>query len=175
MRKHHLLIAIAAVCFASCKTPKTQQAQTTTAPADTLHLLTEEKPGSPRDSLIISFEKTPCFGRCPVYKVKVFESGFAIYEGLNFSERLGLFSTKLSQEKIDKVYELADNTDFFQLDSVYNDPYSSDLPSTVVMLSRNGEKKRVVSRINAPEKLNIFIENAAVLLNENEWKVYDLR
>jgi hypothetical protein len=170
-----LFIALLAAVFASCKTPSAPQTQAGPVSLDTLKLVTDEKPVSPRDSLIIAFEKTPCFGRCPVYKIKVFESGFTMYEGLNFAERLGTFSTTLSREKIEKVYELANKTDFFELDSLYNDPYVSDLPSTIVMLSRNGEKKRVVSRINAPEKLNIFIENLAVLLNENEWAVYDLR
>ncbi len=170
-----LFITIIVAGFVSCKAPSSPQAQSGPASNDTLRLVTDEKPISPRDSLIISFEKTPCFGRCPVYKIKVFESGFAIYEGLNFAERLGIFSATLSKDKIEKVYELARKTDFFELDSLYNDPYVSDLPSTIIMLSQNGVKKRIVSRINAPEKLNIFVENTAVLLNENDWKVYDLR
>jgi uncharacterized protein YjiK len=129
----------------------------------------------PGDSLVIAFEKTPCFGRCPVFKIKVYESGFATYEGLNFSERLGLYSARISQKDISTARHMAAEVHFFALDTLYDDPQVSDLPAQIIQLSQNGTVHRVVSRIGAPEKLAIFGENLRVLLEEQDWQPYDLR
>src|SRR5690554_8070209 len=88
----------------SCKNQKdaaADMASNETVAQDTL-VVVIEKPVQPKDSLIISFEKTPCFGRCPVYKIKVFESGFAIYEGINFAEKMGTYSTRSEERRVGK-------------------------------------------------------------------------
>lgn len=149
-----------------------------TAPAETQKdtvVVMVEKPVTPRDSLVIAFEKTPCFGRCPVYKVKVYESGFAVYEGINFSEKLGMYATTLSKEKIERIYQSALEIDFFELDAEYDNSGVSDLPATITMINMNGRQQKVKARYNAPEKLQIFQENLAVTLSENNWQPYSLR
>ena len=101
-----LLILFVVTFVWACNGPKevadsNSEAAATTSP-DTI-VMVVEKPVEPIDSLVISFSKTPCFGRCPVYKVKVYESGFATYEGLNFAEKLGLYSYRFSNEEIEAI------------------------------------------------------------------------
>lgn len=161
-----------------CKSQKDAVSETAdnaaTAAPDTV-VLVVEKPQEPIDSLVISFDKTPCFGRCPTYKVKVYDSGFATYEGLNFSERMGLYSTRFTPAQIDKVYQTALEIGYFDLKSEYNDPLVTDLPSTISRIHYKGQDHRIMARMNVPEKLKIFHENLAVTLLEKDWKPYSNR
>ena len=68
-----LFIAVLAATI-GCKSQKstaTDLVESEPKVQDTLVVFIE-KPVQPKDSLIIAFEKTPCFGRCPVYKIKVY-------------------------------------------------------------------------------------------------------
>jgi hypothetical protein len=63
-----------------------------------------ENSKSEGDTLEMEFSKTPCYGQCPVYEVKVYESGFAIWEGKNFTDRMGTFSAEISASERQKFY-----------------------------------------------------------------------
>ncbi len=172
-----LSIAIAVLSLWACNGPKEvaeTSEQTSASKTDTI-VMVVETPATPIDSLVISFSKTPCFGRCPVYKVKVYESGFATYEGLNFAEKLGLYSYHFSPEEIEAIYQSAVAIEFFELDAEYNEPMVSDLPSTKTRIHWNGQDHRVRASINIPEKLKIFHSNLAVTLLEKNWKTYSDR
>lgn len=170
------VIALMFFLAAACKTTNDAAAlPENTSPTDTEVLVEAEEPKNPADSLIIAFEKTACFGRCPVYKIKVYASGFAVYEGLNFSEKMGLYATRFSQEKIERIFESAEKIEFFELASEYENPQVTDLPSTITMLNNDGKKHRIKARIGTPEKLQIFQENLSVTLNEMPWQPYSQR
>lgn len=158
----------------SCKSQKDAIADLAESEAQTQDtiVMIVEKPVQPKDSLVIAFEKTPCFGRCPVYKIKVYESGFALYEGINFSEKMGMFSTVLTQSQIENIYQSAIEIGYFKLDAEYNDPLVMDLPSTISRINHHGKDHRVMARNNIPEKLKIFHDNLSVTLLEKNWKPY---
>lgn len=168
-----LFLAILASTI-SCKNQKNAGADTSgsaSALTDTVIVIVE-KPVEPKDSLVIAFDKTPCFGRCPVYKVKVYASGFAIYEGVNFAEKMGLYSTQLKPSQIENIYQSALEIGYFDLKEEYDDPHITDLPSTISRINFNGNDHRVTARYNVPEKLKIFHDNLAVTLLEKDWKPY---
>lgn len=173
--KFTVFISLVVLSFLSCKSNKEVSNQTDTnsisSTKDTVVVIVE-KPVEQKDSLIIGFSKTPCFGRCPVYKVKVYASGFATYEGLNFTELLGFYSTRFSQDDIDNIFKAAKEIDYFGLESEYNDPFVSDLPSTISTLQNDSLSHRIVARMNIPEELKIFNANLAVTLQEQDWQPY---
>lgn len=142
------------------------------ATVDTV-IVVVETPVEPTDSLAISFEKTACFGRCPVYKVKIYQSGFATYEGINFSERLGLYSYWFTDLDIERIYQSALAIDFFELDEEYNNPLVSDLPSTQTRINLNGQDHKVKARMNVPEKLKMFQSELADILLDRDWQSYN--
>lgn len=154
----------------SCDTKKEVAATPETAEPDTVVVVME--PAPPEDSLVVYFEKTPCFGQCPVFKVRVFESGFAIYEGLNFAELMGKYSYRFSEKTLKEIYEMAEAIDYFNLESNYDDPRVTDLPSTISEINLNGKSHRVKARMGTPEKLKGFHENLGVMLREKDWKPY---
>jgi hypothetical protein len=174
--KQFAIIFSLLLVFSACKF--TQQGvngkaeKNETAGVDTI-IMVVETPVEPIDSLVISFEKTPCFGRCPVYKVKVYASGFATYEGINFSERLGLYSCWFTDLDIERIYQSALAIDFFELEDEYNNPLVSDLPSTQTRINLNGQDHKVKARMNVPEKLKMFQSELEDILLDRDWESYN--
>ncbi|MEM9052148.1 MAG: DUF6438 domain-containing protein [Bacteroidota bacterium] len=169
-----LLSIVFLAVIASCDTQKQATASSEVQVIrDTVVVVVE--PSAPKDSLAVAFEKTPCFGRCPVFKIKVYKSGFAVYEGLNFAEKMGLYSYRFSREDLEIIYKMAEEIDYFNLEAEYNDPRVSDLPSIISKISINEKSHRVKARMGTPEELKDFHENLGIMLNERDWQPYSLR
>jgi len=171
--KYSALFIFVLLISVGCNSTKEVATSESTAVPDTVVVVME--PPTVKDSLAVSFERTPCFGRCPVFKIKVYDSGFATYEGLNFAEKMGLYSYRFSEADLDKMYEMAKAIDYFTLNSEYNDPRVSDLPSTISEVKLKGESHRVNARMGTPQKLKDFHENLGIMLNERDWQPYSLR
>lgn len=151
---------------------ETTKAEVPAAPDTVVVVMT---PPEPTDSLAVRFERTPCFGRCPVFKIKVYQSGFATYEGLNFAEKMGLYSYRFSPADLEKIYEMASAINYFDLESEYNDPRITDLPSVISEIKLKDQSHSIMSRRGAPQELKDFHENLGVMLNERPWEPYSLR
>ena len=54
------------------------------ATRDTVVVITEAK--VVEDSVLLLYSRTPCFGMCPVFELKVLKSGKAFYNGKNFTD-----------------------------------------------------------------------------------------
>ena len=50
---------------------------------------TETKVKEIKKELVISLERTPCYGTCPIYKMEIFSDGSAFYHGERFVDRIG--------------------------------------------------------------------------------------
>lgn len=165
-------MAVLVLAFSSCKAKQESLAENQVeSHKDTIVVVVKEKP-QPQDSLLISFEKTPCFGTCPVYKIRVYRSGFATYEGINFAERLGLYSTRFTEREISRVFELAEAADYLKFDREYDDRLVTDLPSTISVLVIDGVKYRVKARHREPENVKMFHDTLAELLTGKDWEPY---
>lgn len=56
----------------------------------------------------IIFERTACFGACPVYRAVVHSNGLVEYWGIEYVARKGYYRWKIEPEKVDQVTELAE-------------------------------------------------------------------
>ena len=124
-----LMVFVSSLCF-SCGGPKTLTGK----------------------DLLIEMERTPCYGFCPVYTVKIAKNGKGLFEGVENVEHTGLFSFSLSREKIEELEEEFKRLDFFQLDSVYYESVS-DLPTTYITYIKDERRKKIMDYYGAPEAL----------------------
>ena len=124
------------------------------------------------DSLFFYYEKTPCFGRCPIFKMSVYHSGFATYDGINFVENIGYHKSKISSEQVESIKELLNNIDFFSLQDKYDNENIMDIPAKVIEARYNGHQKRVLARYNAPEPLREAFKEIDKLFENTEWTPY---
>ena len=124
---------------------------------------------SGEDSLFASIERTPCYGTCPTYSINIYKSGYVVYKGIRFVDRMGTYSTRISERKIQAIINKANEIGYFELDDVYDSPVT-DLPSTITYLSVNGQEKRIKDRVRGPEKLREYEKYFDSIFEDLEWK-----
>ncbi|HMP28707.1 MAG TPA: DUF6438 domain-containing protein [Saprospiraceae bacterium] len=98
---------------------------------------------------VAAIEKSPCFGKCPVYAMRLFKDGKVIYEGRANTKKLGVYQKMLTKKELGAIVKAFDNAKFF----TFNDSYSSelaDLPSTLLYFSDGKINKSVVGKENRP-------------------------
>ncbi len=98
----------------------------------------------------ISFEKTVCFGTCPVYNMTIYGNGKISYTGSRFVKKSGTHELRAKSEDLKQLFDHLYNMEFDKLKDRY-DTNVTDIPSTII----NYKKKTVVLRwyAYAPESL----------------------
>ena len=98
--------------------------------------------------LIISLQRTACFGTCPVYKIEIFSDGSGIYTGTRFVENIGITEFTLSETQINIILTQAESINFTNMQKEYSEPIS-DLPTTFIQI----KDKRIRDYVGAPKTL----------------------
>lgn len=100
------------------------------------------------NQIAISLEKTACFGTCPVFKIKIYNNGDAIFEGKKFVKKTGLIKFKVKQNEIQKILAKAKNIKFTKMLNEYTEKIT-DLPTTYIQI----KEKKIKDYYGAPKKL----------------------
>jgi hypothetical protein len=67
----------------------------------------------------VTFERTPCFGTCPVYRVNVNGNGEVKFEGIRNVDSVGTFVGHIDASAIAKLARAFDEAKYFSLQSSY--------------------------------------------------------
>jgi hypothetical protein len=97
---------------------------------------------SDRNSLVMTLERTTCYGTCAWYSLKVHGDGRVEYEGHCFVAERGSRSSKISVEAVDRLLQAFRNADYFSLDDEYAWG-ATDLPGYTTSISFDGRTKSV--------------------------------
>ena len=108
------------------------------------------------DSLFAEIRRTPCFGRCPVYTITVYKSGYVTYDAVKWTSQEGYFVGRLSADQMQSLAAKAKEIGYFKLADKYDNPGVSDLPSVITTLNYEGKKKKITNRVDGPEVLKEF-------------------
>jgi hypothetical protein len=102
---------------------------------------------------VLTFERTPCFGTCPAYSMKVFADGRVAYEGRRGVPMLGAQELKLPVAAVTDMLRQAQEAHFEQFQDRYSQN-TTDLPSTIIGVKQaNGQLKTVILEEGAPENV----------------------
>ncbi len=126
-------------------------------------------PSNPADSLLCRYERTPCFGRCPVFELTIYQSGYAVYQGKNFVDLIGFYHTTLSAASLQKISAVATEIGYFGFQEVYDNAYVTDLPTIYTELQISGERQRVMARYQAPEGLQRLYTALDEAIAQSTW------
>lgn len=121
------------------------------------------------DSLFASLERGYCFGKCPVYKVEIYTSGYAVYTGKANTEKIGVYTSKFTKDQLNTLTTIAKEINYMSLNDVYDSPIT-DLPSHTTSIAMDGKRKVVLRRHNYPESIVTFEQQIDQLVEGNEWK-----
>lgn len=123
----------------------------------------------PADSLFLSLERTPCFGRCKTYRVHVYRSGYMLYEGRSNVELVGKYSGRIGPEALATLHTWVEEAGFFNLQDKY-DGQVTDLPSTYLHVVADGKDKTVLGRVGQPASFKNLVTQVEELLLPSAWK-----
>ena len=92
--------------------------------------------------LVVTFERGPCFGTCPVYALTVFADGTVAYNGVAFVLAEGDQRATLGSEEVERLHQAIVDADFFHLQDSY-EVSATDLPSLLTTVAMEGQTKTV--------------------------------
>ncbi|MEP7171189.1 MAG: DUF6438 domain-containing protein [Bacteroidota bacterium] len=126
----------------SCKS-KEKISQSNIASADTV--------------LLASIEHTPCFGKCPTYKITIYQGGYVVYEGKQNVKNIGMFSLQLEKSKVSEIKNFILQNNILEMNDEYKNPHIADYPFTLTEAGINGKYKHIVEADpQAPKQLKDF-------------------
>jgi hypothetical protein len=97
-------------------------------------------------------EKTPCYGACPVYTIKIDQRGNGLFEGVENTEPIGLYSFRLSKKQVQKLNESFLKAGFFEMEDSYHE-HVTDLPTIYLTYHSDGRTKKIMDYYGAPREL----------------------
>lgn len=125
------------------------------------------------DSLFASIKKGACFGTCPIYTLKIYNSGYTVLNGVRFIDLIGNHSTKLSKQQMLAFIEGAMNIGYMELEDNYDNIHVTDLPSATTSIVIDGVRKTVRRRAEYPRGILNFEKLFEDLLESEKWKYID--
>ena len=120
----------------------------------------DSSPTSPNSAneVVVSIRKTPCFGRCPVFEMRVYANGRAVYNGQRFVERMGVYEAEVPSSALDELYRRIEQTRFSGFSNQYpaNGRRIPDMPSTITYVNTLSVEKKISNNHDAPADLLDF-------------------
>jgi hypothetical protein len=98
---------------------------------------------------VVTLERAPCFGTCPVYEVSVFRNGTVRFLGKQHVKQQGAASASISPGAVDSlVAELEAGgyfafADEYVMDAPACGRYATDSPTVTTSLNADGRTKRI--------------------------------
>lgn len=120
-------------------------------------------------NVVISVQKLPCMGNCPVYKLTIYSNRLVIFEGKENVSKIGTYTMKLNKQKFSDLQMAFLNSGFFEMEDVYS-AQIMDLQSTYLFFSYNGKEKKILDYYNGPVVLKELVKMIEDLYEQKEWK-----
>src|SRR5574341_1232122 len=93
-------------------------------------------------AVVITLERTACFGSCPIYKLTIYGGGRVEYEGERFVAVTGKQTSTISAGQVEELVKAFDAANYFSLKDEYA-VQATDLPTTITSISLNGRTEMV--------------------------------
>ena len=129
-------------------------------------------------NIVITLERTVCFGFCPAYKITVYGDGRVEYDGQQFVDITGKQTTTLTADQVKELIVAFEQTDYFNLKDEYI-ALVTDIPSTITSVTWNGQTKTIVDyggcdfdygdQAKPPQALCDFEQKIDMLTNSAQW------
>jgi hypothetical protein len=148
-------------CFSSKKT-----AGKTDATAEEKSEVTKNE----RKQEVLNFKRTSCFGRCPVYKFRVYADKSCELDAQLFFVVEGAHKGQLTQAQYDHIIAKVGEINFFELQDEYDNPLVQDIATTFITVTLDSQSKSIKSRYRAPATLRDFSTEIHELAKGLKWE-----
>ena len=104
-----------------------------------------------------------------MYKFKIYNSGYALYEGKRFVEILGTYETRFSTAVLEEIKTKVKEVNYFGFKDQYPKT-ASDFPSVKTAIIMGGQRKEIMDGTGAPSALKEFEKYLDSVKDSAEWK-----
>lgn len=127
---------------------------------------------------VITLERTPCFGGCPVYRISVSPEGVVSYEGRASVRRLGVASKRIQPQRVSALLSELERGGYFAFAPRYTpaEPvcgrYATDSPTAITSVHLAGRTHRIEHDYGcgaAPGALVVLERRIDEALGSSEW------
>ena len=115
---------------------------------------------------VIKMMKNPCFGRCPIYAITLYNDGKVEYVGRDNVTKMGTFTKQIPTDTIAALLHRFHAIKFWEMQDRYKSELA-DSPKTIITLFQKDTSKTVRGDHSRPAKL-IAIEKSLVALADSE-------
>ncbi len=116
----------------------------------------------------IEYQRTACFGTCPIYTMTIDGSGLATFEGKRFTEKIGSFTKQLTKDETKTLFNRLRQEDWNNFQTNYKTRIT-DLPSTVFRFNYKKISKEVVVTGEHPEVLDVLSKTLSKIAESDGW------
>lgn len=120
------------------------------------------------ENVVITLERTQCYGTCPGYKLTIYGNGKVVYDGEKYVKVIGTQTAQISQDKVKEIVDEFYQADYFLLQDEYTEDIT-DMPATITSITIDGKTKEVLNRYGAPKKLADLENKIDEITNSKSW------
>jgi hypothetical protein len=124
------------------------------------------------NSYIYELKRGACFGKCPVFEIKIKEDGTAFLDAKMFNPVNGKLEKKLSKAEFSIVKKLFEEAKLTTLPDEYP-TMVADLPITILTQNINGNVKKVKSNEKMPVSYEKAVEMMETLAKSEGWTLIE--
>lgn len=118
--------------------------------------------------VVITLERTTCFGTCPAYSLRITGDGRVEYEGREFVRVVGKAATTISPEAVRQLVAEFERIHYFDLEDKYTGGIT-DLPTTTTSIRIGSRFKQVVDYYRAPPELRALEARIDEVAGSKRW------
>ena len=126
-------------------------------------------------NIMVSLQRTPCFGQCPVFKIQLFNDGQALYEGKAHCKRVGIYKSVASFELMKTIQQKAILINYLSLNERYpkGESMITDIPTTISYVKVGTDSKMIYNNYDAPRELVDFEHWLELQFEALNWEIKD--
>ena len=121
---------------------------------------------------LITLERQPCFGTCPVYSLVIHEDGTVVYRGFDHVREIGIRIGQVDAGAVTSLAQEMTYMGFLDWDEEYTQYLITDHAYVITSLMWDGQDKRIVrydGDPNAPVGLVRIEDRIDQLVNVSQW------
>jgi len=124
------------------------------------------------DKIFLSLKKGPCFGKCPVYTISIYRSGFAELHGKAHTPNLGKFKKNLSKEQLNDLFLSCQDADLISMQDFYESQIA-DLPLITINYITDDSTKVIKGKEDRPPKLLAIQKKLEEMAKSSDWELVE--
>ena len=121
---------------------------------------------------VVTLERGPCYGTCPVYKLTLYDSGKVVFEGKDHVRTRGTQTAAIGRERVAELVAEFEKLGYFSFKDRYTARHITDMPTAVTSVQAGRKVKRIEhyhGDSSAPKILTALENEIDAAAGSNRW------